>query len=49
MNKILIKYWSRKRLLGLNSSEDIPELNNYDISESNIKCEECARQLWNYM
>ena len=31
--------------MGLHSSEDITDLNNYEISESNIKCEECTIQL----
>ena len=31
--------------MGLHSSEDIPDSNNYEISESNIKCEECTIQL----
>ena len=38
-----------KRLLGLNSSEDIPDLTNHEISETNIKYEKCKIQLWNDM
>ena len=49
MKEILIKDWKEKRLLGLYSSEYIPNSTNYDISESEIKCEICRRQLWNYM
>ena len=30
----------------LYSSEDIPNFTSHDISESNIKCETCTRQLW---
>ena len=36
-------------MLGLYSSEDIPNFTNNEISESNIKCEICTRQLWNDM
>ena len=39
MKEILGKYWNMKRLLGLNSSYDYPELTNHDISEGNIKYE----------
>ena len=49
MREILRKYWDRKMSLGINSSGDYPDLKNYDISEGNIKCEECTRQLWNDM
>ena len=45
--EILITYWNRKRFLGLHSSENIPALMNYHISQSKIKCEKCTRQLWN--
>ena len=37
--EILIKYWNMKRLLVLHSSGYIPDLANYEISESIIKCE----------
>ena len=47
MKEIFIKYWKEKTLLGLYSSEEIPNLNNNYISESNIKCETCTRKLWN--
>ena len=33
------KYWDMKRVLGIHLSDDYPECNNYEISESNIKCE----------
>ena len=46
MKKILRKYWDRKKSLGLHTSDDYPKLTNYDISEENIKCEECTRYLW---
>ena len=31
--------------MGLHTSDDYPELTNYDISEKYIKCEEYTRQL----
>ena len=43
MNTFLIS------LLGIYSSEDIPNLTNKEISEINIKCKICTRQLWNDM
>ena len=49
MRKILIKYWKNKRLMGLHSSENITDFTNYDISESNLKCEKCTRQMCNDM
>ena len=39
MKETLIKYWNRKFLLGLHSSKNIPDFTDYEISESNIKCE----------
>ena len=38
MKGTLIKYWNRKIILGLHSSDHYPELTTYDISEGNIKC-----------
>ena len=49
MKEIFIKDWKEKKLLGVYSSGYIPNLNNHQIKESNIKCETCTRQLWNYM
>ena len=43
------KDWNRKKVLGLNSSDNYPELTNHQISEGNIKREECTGQLWNGM
>ena len=48
MKEIFIKDWKEKRLLGLHSSEVIPNLTNHKILKSNIKCGTCTRQLWNY-
>ena len=39
MKEILIKYWNKNRFLGLHIGEDIPDLTNYEIPESNIKYE----------
>ena len=36
-------------MLGLDSSEYIPDLTNHEISKSNIKCDICTTQLWNYI
>ena len=38
----------RSDFLGLDSSEDIPNFTNHDISDINIKCDICTTQLWNY-
>ena len=38
-----------KSLLGLDSSEDIPNFTNHDISDINIKCEICTTQMQNDM
>ena len=38
-----------KEVVGIYSSEEIPDLTNNEISESNIKCEISTRQLWNDM
>ena len=32
-----------------NSSEEIPNFTNYDISESNMRCDICIKELWNDM
>ena len=45
--EIFIKNQKDKSLLGLYSSEDIPNLTNNEISDSNIKCETFIRQPWN--
>ena len=34
---------------GLYSSEYIPNFTHHEISESNIKCDICTTQTWNYM
>ena len=47
--EIFIKNCKDKSLFGLDSSEEIPNFTNNEISESNIKCEICTIQLWNVM
>ena len=37
MKEIFFKDWKEKRVVGLYSSEDIPNLTNHEISESNTK------------
>ena len=44
-----IKDWKSKSLLGLYSSEDISNFNNYEILENNIRCEIFIRELWHDM
>ena len=44
MREILRKYWNIKRVLELYSSDDYPEFTNHEISEGNIKYEECTRK-----
>ena len=41
------KYYNRKRVLGLHSSDDYTEFTDNDIFDINIQCEECTRLLWN--
>ena len=36
-------------VLGFNSSEEIPKFTNHDISESNMRCVVCIKELWDYM
>ena len=47
MKEILIKDWKENRLLGIYSSEEIPNLINHEVSECNIKCKTFIRKLWN--
>ena len=41
-----IQNWKSKGVLGFNLSEDIPNLTNHNISESNMRCEICIREMW---
>ena len=43
---IFIKNCQSKSVLGFNSSEGITKLTNYDISDSNMRCEVCIKELW---
>ena len=47
MNEILIKNCEYKTFLGLDSSEDIPNFINHEVSESNMKCNSYTTELWN--
>ena len=49
MKEIFIKNGIDKSLLGLNSSEDIPNFTNHEISESDIKCDKSIAELCNNM
>ena len=46
MKKTFIKNWESKSVLGFNSSGEIPNFNNYDISDSNMRCKMCIKELW---
>ena len=41
MKETIMKNWESKSVLGFNSSEEIPNFINHDISESNMRCEIC--------
>ena len=49
MKETFIKNWEYKSVLGFNSSEETPNFTNYDISDSNIRCEMCIKELWHNM
>ena len=49
MKEKSIKNWESKSLLGFNSSEEIPNFTNHDISERNMRCDICTRELWHDM
>ena len=36
-------------VLGFNSSEGITDFTNYDISDSNMRCDVCIKELWDDM
>ena len=48
MKLIFIKNWESKSVLGFNSSEEIPNFTYHDITEGNMRCDICIRELWNY-
>ena len=43
MKETFIKNWESKSVLGFNPSEEITNLTNYDISDSNMRCEVCIK------
>ena len=46
MKEKFIKNWQSKSVLGFNSSEEITNFTNYDISYIQMKCEVCIKELW---
>ena len=46
MKKTLIKSWSYKSVLVFNSSKGFPKFTNHDISERNMRCDICIKELW---
>ena len=49
MKENFIKNWKYKSFLGLYSSEGTPNLTNHEISESNIRCKICIKEMWKYV
>ena len=49
MKETFIKVWQSKSVLGFNSSGEITNFTKYDISDSNMRCEVCMKELWNDM
>ena len=47
MKDIFTKNWKSKIMLGLDSSEEIPNFTNHEIPQRNIKCDIFTTQLWN--
>ena len=41
--------WQSESVLGFNSSEGITNFTNHDISDSNMRCELCIKELWDDM
>ena len=46
MKDTFIKNWQSKSVLGFNSSEGITNFTNHDISDINMRCEVCIKDLW---
>ena len=44
-----IKNWLSKSVLGFNSSEEITNFTNHDISDIKMRCEVCIKELWDDM
>ena len=49
MKDTFIKNWQSKSVLRFNSSEGITNFTNRDISDSNMRCGVCIKELWDYM
>ena len=49
MKETFIKKWESNSVLGFNSSEEIPKFTNYDISESNMRCDIFIKEMWHEM
>ena len=49
MKETFINNWGSKSVLGFNSREEITNFTNYDISDSNMRCEVCIKELWDEM
>ena len=49
MKEPFVKKWESKSVLGFNSSKEIPKFTNHDISESNMRCDICIREVWHGM
>ena len=49
MKDTFIKKWQYKSVLGFNSSEGMTNFTNHDISDSNMRCELCIKELWDDM
>ena len=45
MKDTFINNWKSKSVLGINSSEVITNFTNYDISDINMRCEVCIKEL----
>ena len=46
MKETFIKNWESKIVLGFNSSKEIPKFTNHEISERNMRCYICIKELW---
>ena len=45
MKDTFIENWQSKSVLGFNSSEGITNFTNYGISDKNMRCEVCIKEL----
>ena len=49
LQKIHLKNWQSKSVLGFNSSEGITNFTNHNIPDSNMRCGVCIKELWDDM